>query len=226
MSNRTIKIGANCQRHIEKHEGATEANYVIFSKLTAQKVAISRMDSELTERLNIYTVAHLFNMETEVPEYFMEENECYVFLVENSRNPYELAKFWKQAKSDAENWVCKESVINELLPSFPKKDFERWGDKNWIKDVSKAWFFETGINLDVKVEEINASSSIEISIDDCIEFVKKYKPNAYKNPKVIEKENIEKRFKEVAGFNIKDYYAEHLIRSNEFFKLEVEIVPF
>lgn len=226
MSNRSIKIGPNCQRHIGKYEGATEANYIAFSKLTAQKVAISRMDSELTERLNIYTVAHLWNLKTEAPEQFMDENEYHNYLVENSKNPYELAKFWKQAKVDAESWLCKESIIDECLPPFPKTDFERWGDKNWLKDVSKAWFNDKATNLDVKVEEINASSSIQITIDDCIEFVKKYKPNAYKNPKVIEKETIEKRFKEVAGFNIKDYYAEHLIRSNEFMNLNLETAPF
>ena len=226
MSNRTIKIGSNCQRHIEKYEGATEVNYVAFSKLTAQKVAISRMDSELCNRLNIYSVAHLFNFQTELPVELDSENEYHAYLLEKSDNIYEIAKFWKQAKADAESWSCKESIIDKHLPPFPKKCFERWGDKNWLKDVSKKWFNEKATQLDVLVEVISSDSSIEILIDDCIEFVKKYKPNTYKNPKQLEQEMLEKRFKEIAGFNIKDYYADHIIRSNEFCHAERLSVPF
>ena len=226
MSNRTIKIGANCQRHIEKHEGATITNYVAFSKITAQKVAISRMDTELCEKLNVYTVAHFFNFITDAPEQFMDENEYHSYLVENSKNPYELAKFWKKAKADAESWSCKESIIANLLPPFPKSCFERWGDKNWLKDVSKKWFNDKVCKLDVLVEIISSDAGIEISIDDCIDFVKKYKPDTYKNPKKLEQEIIEKRFKEIAGFNIKDYYAQHLIFSNEVAYLDTLFVPF
>ena len=227
MSNRTIKIGSNCQRHMEKHEGAKEVNYVAFSKITAQKVAISRMDTELTERLNIYTVAHLWNISTEAPEQFMDENEYHNYLIENSKNPYELAKLWKQAKADAQSWSCKESIIAESLPAFPKKCFERWGDKNWLKDISKKWFNDKAIELDFMVEMMSENNGIEISIDDCIEFVMKYKPDTYKNPKRLEQEMIEKRFKEIAGFSIKDYYADHLIKSNEFYTVSIcDQIPF
>lgn len=229
MSNRTIKIGSNAERHLVKYEGSSEQDYIEFSKRTARKVAISKCDSELCEKLGIYTIAHLAHLPTEHPDEYMEEHEFEKYLLENSKNPYELAKIWLKLKADAESYVDVESMLNLYLPAFPKEDFERWGDKNCLSNVSKAWFRKEAIHLDVKVEEFNTNKHIglTITVQDCIDFVMKYKPNAYKNPIQVQKEGIEERFKEIAGFSLKDYYAEHLIKSCEFCSIEIlDEVPF
>jgi hypothetical protein len=230
MSNRTIKIGANAQRHLVKHEGSNQEDYIEFSKRTARKVAISRCDQEICERLGIYTVAHLAHLPTEHPDNaFMDEQEFEQYLFENTKNPYEIARIWLKLKADADCYVSVESMLNLYLPPFPKEDFERWGDKNCLSDVSKSWFRKEAIHLDVKVEEFNTNPHIglTITIQDCIDFVMKYKPNTYKNPLKVNQEELEDRFKELCGFSIKDYYAEHLIKSCEFCSVGIlDTVPF
>lgn len=227
MSNNPVKIGTCFERHINKYEGATQIDYIEFSRRTARKVAISRCDQEICEIFNIYTVSHLAQLVTELPDLGIDELEYQAYLIDNSKNPYEIAKLWQKAKSDAESWVSVESIINEYLSAIPKEDFERWGDKNCLSDVSNRWFKKDSINIDVKVEEINAQSGIQITIEDCIDFVKRFRPNGYKNPMQIQKELLENRFKEMVGFNLKDYYAEHLIKSCEFCLIKVsDVVPF
>lgn len=225
MSNRTIKIGSNCERHIGKY-GTSVEDYIEFSKRTARKVTISRYDTDICTKFRIYTISHLTNFPTELPDLGINEQEYTDYLFENTKNPYEIAKLWLCLKGDAEGFVSNETIIAEHLPAFPKEDFERWGDKNWLTDVSKTWFKKDSINLDVKVEEINTQVGSSITVDECIEFVKKYRPNTYKNPIQLKKEELEARFKEITGFNIKDYYAEHLIKSCEFSILDTTEVPF
>jgi hypothetical protein len=229
MKTSTIKIGANAQRHIEKYEGTNEAAYVEFAKRTARKVTISRLDQEICENLRIYAIAHLAFLPTDVGDaVLMSEHEFENHVILTSKNPYELAKVWLKLKADSESYVSVESVLNEYLPPFPKEDFERWGDKNCLSDVSKSWFHSKCMHLDVKVAELNSNTQIgiQVSIEDCIDFVRKFKPNTYKNPVQLQKEVVESRFKEIAGFNLKDYYAEHLIKSCEFRILEPTEIPF
>ena len=225
MSNRNIKIAANCERHIGKY-GTSVEDYVEFSKRTARKVTISRYDTEICTKFSIYTISHLVNFPTELPDLGIHEQEYQDYVFEHTQNPYEMAKLWMKMKADAAGFVSNETIIAAHLPAFPKEDFERWGDKNWLTDVSKSWFKKDAINLDVKVEEINTQVGCSITLDECIEFVKKYKPNSYKNPMQLKQEALESRFKEIAGFNIKDYYAEHLMKSCEFSLLEASEVPF
>lgn len=158
----------------------------------------------------------------------MNEGEFENYLIDNSRNPYELAKIWLKLKSDSENYVDKESILATYLAPFPKEDFERWGDKNWLVSVSKSWFKKNATHLDVQLEEMNSNPQIglQISLEDCIDFVKKFRPNTYKNPIEIKKSEIEERFKCITGFNLKEYYAEHLMKSCEFLSVKIEYVPF
>ncbi|GAB3936964.1 hypothetical protein [Larkinella terrae] len=94
--------------------------------------------------------------------------------------------------------------------------------------MSRGWFKKTGRNIDVQVEEINAIAPAQVSIDAILEFVRTYKPNSYKSPALLIREQLEDRFKELTGFRIKDYYVDHLLRSAYFSRpaTEAEAVPF
>ena len=220
MKKAEIKIGANFERHIKKYgEGS---DYEGFAKRTAQKVTISRHDGFLCEKFNVYNIAHLAFVNVNVPEHVDLNNP--VEIINTTTNPYELAKMWKDLEADARNYVSKETVISERFYGLKKADLERWGDKNW--NISKKWFFEDAIAIDVKVEALSEECGMEISIDDVLEFVKSYKPGEYKNPRLVLKERVEEKFKEVVGFQIKDYYAEHLIKSCEFVKVSTDQYPF
>lgn len=219
-----IKIGHNCERHLAKHQGTTEDDYREFSRRTARKVTIGRFDAEICKKFGIYTVSHLSLLPSDLVE-DMDLNDA-MSIIQITKNPYELAKMWVDTKKEAESYVSRESILDEHLAAFPKEDFERWGDVNHLRDVSKKWFAEGAIHLDVRIEIINETAALEVSIEDVIEFVKKYKPNTYKNPITLIKEEIEIQFKEVVGFSLKSYYAEHLIQACEFVKKEIIDVPF
>lgn len=96
--------------------------------------------------------------------------------------------------------------------------------------MSKGWFNKEGVALDVQAQEMNSLFFVEeeISIDDIIDFVRTYKRHGYKSSATKLVERIEERFKECAGFQIKDYYVEHLLKSC-YPKYEIETfedVPF
>lgn len=218
-----VKLGNKLELHLKKYENSDINDYVEFSKRTAQKVTISRHDGFLCEKFNIYNVAHLAHIHNTVPEEIDITNPEEI--VDSTINPYELAKMWKDVSTDAANYVDKWSIIAERFHGMKEADFERWGDKNW--NISKKWFFPDAISLDVKVEAMSEDVGMEIGIDDVIQFVKDHKPGEYKNPRKVLLERIESKFKEVVGFSIKPYYAEHLIKSCEFVSVSVTTeVPF
>lgn len=221
MAKLDVKIGANFERHIKKYgEGS---DYESFAKRTAQKVTISRHDGWICEKFNIYNIAHLVHIHNTVPEEIDITNPEEI--IDSTVNPYELARMWKDVSNDAVNYVDKWSIIAEKFYGMKESDFERWGDKNW--NISKKWFFPDAINLDVKVEALSEESGIEIGIEDVIQFVKDYKPGEYMNPRKQLLKKIESKFKEVTGFTIKPYYAEHLIKSCEYLEVSItDEVPF
>lgn len=209
-----VKLASNFERHLVKYEGSTEADYIEFSKRTARKVSISRCDTFICEKFGVYAIAHLPYINSELPDGtdLRNPNE----IVEATNNPYDLAKMWVDIEADAMNYEGKEAAIHQYIHFIKKTDFERFGDKNHLSDVSKKWFDDRAVEIDVKVEEVSALTGFDISIDDVIEFVKQWKPGAYQNPFQLLRKRIEERFKEITGFGLKDYYAEHLIASCEY----------
>lgn len=213
-----VKPKRNLNRFIEA-TGKSEADYDKWAKEVGKKMHIGTLDRLVCEKFGVYVISHLSLLPSELPN-DIDFNDS-AEIIDNTRNPYELAKMWQDTKANAESWVCKESVLAEKLNVFPKEDFERWGDKNYLSDVSKKWFDKDAIHLDVAVETLNCDSSVKITIEDVIEFVKTYKPNTYKNPMQLMNERIEARFKEVTTFRIKDYYVEHLVKACEYSNNEI-----
>ena len=187
---------------------------------------INTLDKLICATMNIYSVSHLSYLTTEISD-LMSQEQLADYLFEHSQNPLEIAQLWQSAKTEENAWLDKNSVINEHLKPFPKTDFERWGDKNWLADVSKSWFNKEGLNLDVQIQEMNHLYELEITIDDVIEFVRTYRRNAYSSPAAQKVKALENRFKELTSFALKDYYAEHLIKANTFTQtIQTEDVPF
>jgi hypothetical protein len=219
MKNSTVKMATCYERHLEKYEGATPEDYVKFSRRTAQKVAISRNDTAICKLFNLHTIAHVNFLNAVLPDHVDLRNPNEI--VDATTNPYELAKMWIMCNIEARDYTSTETIINENVFEIRKECFERWGDKNWLSDVSKKWFDDNAVQLDVKIEIINENNSMELTIDDIIEFVRKYKPGKYLNPQQELLQRIEEQFKAVCGFNLKDYYADHLIKCCEFVQPQV-----
>jgi len=217
-------------RNLDRYKaatGKTEKEYQEWATQVGKQMHINTLDRIICAKLDIYTVAHLPQLPTRIPEIMWDEQQIDEHLLEHSENPYELARLWKTYRSEARMYVSVESVLAEYLNPFPKGDFEKNGDANWLPDVAKAWFKKSGVNLDVQVDEINEVAPIRITMDDVIAFVRTCKPGTYKSPMQEMLERIEERFKEVTTFRIKDYYAEHLMRSSMLVhSASTEEVPF
>ena len=194
--------------------GKTESDYQAWASQVGRQMHINSLDRLICAKLGIYTVAHLPQLPTVLPEDMWEENQVDEYLIANSVNPFELAKLWRYYHNEARMYVSVDSVLAEYLNPFPKTDFEKMGDANHLPDVAKAWFKKAGTNLDVQVDEINEVAPILVTIDDVLAFVRSHKPGCYQSPAQILVEQIEVRFKDVTTFRIKDYYAEHLLRSS------------
>lgn len=205
--------------------GKTEKEYLEWASEVGRKMHINTLDKLVCAKLNIYSAAHLIHVPTPLP-LGISENEVSEYLIQNSQNPYELGKLWSETKADALAWTCKESTIANSLAFFPKSDFEQFGDKNHLADVSRTWFKKDGLNLDTQAQEMSENSGFEITVQDLVEFVMKYRPRTYKNPAEVKLKQIEERFREVTGFGIKEYYVEHLLKICYVLKPQLEEVPF
>lgn len=224
METKTIR--RNVDRFIAA-TGKTEVDYYSWASEVGRKMHINKLDALVCAKLDLYTVAHLAYRQTLLPE-GIELSEADNFLIDHSENPYELSKLWTAASINAENWLCKQSILAEYLRVFPKADFEIHGDPNHLVDVGRSWFKKDAVNLDVQLMEINDMHlhSEYVTVQDAIEFVMQFKPGTYKNPAQQVLERIEQRFKAVTTFQIKEYYVQHIIRMCDMEPIDSLDLPF
>lgn len=207
--------------------GKTEQEYQAWATQVGKQMHINTLDRLICAKLGVYTVGFLAQLPTDLPEGITDQQQVDDHLLQHSENPLELAKLWLEARNEAELFISRESVLAEHLGQFPKADFERWGDPNHLPDVSKSWFKKGGINLDVQIDEINEVAPVKVSIEDAIDFVKAWKPGRYISPAQELLTRIEERFQSLTTFRIKEYYAQHLMRSNyHSLPMLSEAVPF
>ena len=212
-----VRAGVPATRNRERFmavTGKTEQEYEAWASQVGRQMHVNTLDRIICAKLGIYTVAHLAQLPTRLPELMWDEAQVDEHLLANSENPLELVKLWKHYRNEARMFVSAETVLAEYLNAFPKEDFEKNGDVNWLPDVAKSWFKKPGVNLDVQVDEINEVAPIRVTMDDVIDYVRKWKPGCFKSSAQEMLERIEERFKEVTTFRIKEYYADHLLRSS------------
>ncbi|WP_273210487.1 hypothetical protein [Runella zeae] len=224
MEKQIIPSKRNLERFIAA-TGKTESDYQEWATEVGRKMHINKLDSLVCTKLGIYSAAHLIQLPTELP-LGIPENEVEAYLIEHSQNPYELGKLWLKLQADAQAWACRESTIANSLTCFPKTDFEQHGDRNHLPDVSRAWFKADGIHIDVQAMEMSENSGFEITVQDIVEFVMKWRPRTYKNPAELKVKRLEERFKATTTFGMKDYYVAHLVKMCEYQAPEQEEAPF
>ena len=217
-------MGVCLERFLAK-TGKCEQAYKVYATQVGQRMHINALDKIICEKSGVYSVAHLAMKPTSLP-LGISESEVVEYILNHSENAYEIAQIWKECKQNAEQWHCKESAIAAMLMCFPRSDFERFGDRNRLIDVSKRWFDEQGINIDVQAMVITENVGFEIEIQDIIDFVMTWRPSRYINPAQLLVRRIEARWFELVGFRIKDYYVEHLTKMCCFESVEREYCPF
>ncbi|MCC5613455.1 hypothetical protein LC612_43980, partial [Nostoc sp. CHAB 5834] len=127
----------------QRNQNATEEDYTNFSTQVGHKIDTSHKNQQLLK----FTMQ--FIPATVIPEFF-EAHEVDDLLQTTSVHPLELAKIYLTLLNEDAADYSKEGAINDYLRPFPKDDFLRWGDKNWLSDVSNAWCSKEGTPLDVQ----------------------------------------------------------------------------
>ncbi|MCK8492901.1 hypothetical protein M0L20_13620 [Spirosoma sp. RP8] len=203
----------------QRNEGATEAEYAQFSTSVGQKIDTSHKHQQLLR------FAMQFIPETVIPDFF-EAHEADDLLRTTSEHPLELSRIYLTLLSEERCDYSKEGAINDCLRPFPKTDFERWGDKNWLSDVSNAWFDKEGSPLDVQAMEISEYYNGEVTENDLVEYVRAWKPGKYRSVQKRQLDELETRWLDLFGFKISKRYAESLTGLVDESKPEEIVVPF
>lgn len=203
----------------KRKEGATEAEYAQYSTSVGHKIDTSHKHQQLLR------FAVQFIPETQVPEFF-QAHEVDDLLRTTSVHPVELARIYLSLANEDRNDYSKGGAINDCLRPFPKDDFVRWGDKNWLSDVSNAWFHKEGTPLDVQAMEISEYYSGEVSLDDLVEYVREWKPGKYRTVHKRQLDEVESRWFSLFGFRLNKRYAESLTGLIEETETELTAVPF
>ena len=204
------------KRNLDRFVGATgrsETQYYRWAKEVGRRGYINNADRLVCEKLGLYTVAHLDNMPTpHLNETWADRQE---YLIQHSHNPLELGMIWAGCNREAECCMQVESVLARHLRSFPKEDFLRWGDKNRITASARRWF-GTGTHLDQQADELLETQGVNVKIQDIIDFVESYKPGEYRNEMAQTRDRVADVVKALFGFQLTDYYVEHLQKMNTY----------
>lgn len=131
------------------------------------------------------------------------------------RNPFNMAQEFLNILSANSGEGTRSYLLCEALSKFPKADFIRWADANWLKDVSRAWFSDSGLGIDVQADVISEAYGQDIQIQDIIDHVVTYKPGEYKKPLQQDLERITSRFRDLYGFNLTPGYARFLVKRED-----------
>lgn len=131
--------------------------------------------------------------------------------IPHHQNPFILAgEFMDILAANASEGTAS-YILSENISKFPQRDFIRFGDKNWLRDVSRSWFSDNGVNLDVQIDIINGVHGKEFTESDVIDHVRQYKPGDYFRPLQGEITSLTNEFSRLFGFKLTVAYAKFLL---------------
>lgn len=191
-------------------EGKTEQEYYAWSRLCGIKASHSYKDSLLRERFDVQSVSE-FGTWPPIDELNLQSlEELNHYILFECRNPADLAMCYLELLRTQPDDHTLEGFLNDNLRPFPRKSFLRFGDKNWLPDVSPGWFKADGIPIDVQAMELSEGFGHEISPDDIVTFVTTFRKGAYRPAHEQMIRAYEDTWYELCGFRLTEKYAEHL----------------
>lgn len=127
------------------------------------------------------------------------------------KSPFDLAYEYLNLLAGADETGTVSYMISESLGKFPITDFYRFGDRNCVKDVSRSWFNEKGISLDVQSEILMDIYHRYFDTDMLIDHVMSHKPGQYAQPLEAELNHVMSEF--FSNYNVKltPSYANFLV---------------
>lgn len=208
---------------IDRTKG-TEQEYKKWATECGIKASHSRNDRKLGEKFMVNSLAEFKTWEALDLEGCTSWKKVHNKILDECKNPADLAACYLELLNDTKADYSKAGFLNDNLSPFPRTSFIQFGDKNWISDVSSAWFQNDGVSLDVQAQELSGMFGKEISIDDIICFVRDFRKGKYKSAYQIYLERYEERWLELVGFKISKKYAEHLTDILDGVKEAVDLV--
>lgn len=89
--------------------GRSEQEYQAWASQVGRQMHVNTLDRIICAKLGIYTVAHLPQLPTRLPELMWDEAQVDEYLLANSENPLELAKLWQYYRNEARMFISVES---------------------------------------------------------------------------------------------------------------------
>jgi hypothetical protein len=188
----------------------TEQDYQKWATECGIKASHSYKDRQLCEKFEVSAVAEFASWKPMNLEGCKTWKKVHDRILEECENPADLAACYLELIGDVKADYSKAGFLNENLSPFPRMSFINFGDKNWISDVSAAWFAANGVALDVQAMELSGMFGKEISVDDIIGFVRDFRKGKYKSAYEVYLKRYEERWLDWCGFRLTRKYAEHL----------------
>jgi hypothetical protein len=190
--------------------GKTPEEYYTWARQCGLKGSNNRFDRVLAEKLELEDIAELWHFSPmQVPDGLnLQDLSGYIY--QHCTNPAEMAACYLELRDCFREYSDKNDFIQANLSGFPRASFLRWSDKNLMPQVSRAWFDDKGLALDVQAEILTGAYFSEISIQDIVDFVLEYKKGKYINEKQVLIARYRDRVAELCGFKVTEQYIEHL----------------
>ena len=205
MENQVIETKRSKAARFESYEAYQES-----ASKTAKQVAFNRKENAI---LRWYGFGKSFS------EYILPAYEIYMD-IEKRRNFYvnecdcAITVLWAYLegviyeKEDLSTF----GVIAKAITKTTQESFERWGDKNHIKEVRRAYISPDGIALDVQAQGIEYDYSLQVSENDFIEFILAYPKGAQHYENYAYLRDLSDKFKGMVGFPLDEVFAREFLQ--------------
>lgn len=185
-------------------------DYLESASKTAKQVAFNRKENAI---LRWYGFGKSFS------EYILPPIEIYLD-IEKRRNFYvnecdcAITVLWAYLegviyeKDDLSTF----GIIAKTITKTTQESFERWGDKNHIKEVKRAYISPDGTALDVQAQGIEFDYGIQVSENDFIEFILAYPKGASNYENYAYLRDLSDKFKGMVGFPLDEVFAREFLQ--------------
>ena len=190
----------NIEKFLLKNPGKSEADYQVWATQCGKAGFESRMD-----RVLILALAKC-RWKNDIAA--SSQEEYHENVLQYCENPIQTMQHYLNLHMERPDEFSKGFVIEEFLMPFPKKDYERWGDKNNIKSVNRKWFDADGTNLDVQCLALCEYFNAEVTEEDVIEHISNEPYKSQSGRWLLE---IEQMWKAKYGFKLTREYADGIL---------------
>ncbi|UBM58240.1 hypothetical protein LAG90_15660 [Marinilongibacter aquaticus] len=188
--------------------GKTLDDYYKWASECGKRASFNRKNRLICEKFGIDSMTEIALYKTlEIPD-GLSLSDLNAFILNESENPCDIAACYLEILELKDDSIP--GFLNSNLGPVTRESFERWGDKNRLKDISPSWIKNNGRPIDTQAAELSEIYGREIIEEDIIQYLYTYKKGRYKSDISLLLEQYEVKFERLCGFRISKDYAEEL----------------